>query len=536
MLGGYVGYETLKHSYDEGADYGDITEKMRAMYTRQPDGSSGRAFTEDQIKQAQTQAMATMRRVPGLGLNQAMDVILQTAGLLGSSSKALQLAPQLSFDAQVLSRFGKGDAIGQIEAALQAGELTGLTNKDGTLAVPKLLDFVNRITRTTVAMGGQLDVPKYLTGVRQFGLGAEAADMDFTTAVLPAYMKIMGNAKAGTALTSLQQVLLAPVPKTRASEYQQEQERIGLRDKNRNLVNSAGLKRNTQDWFIETLLPTLNAAGYSEPAQITEEIQRLLPRQTVDRLAGAGLMDRALIKKEVDRNRAQQAAGDAPLAALLATSPGTQIKGFSEGLKALEAVTTDAAMGPSIDVLGRLTKSFQNMTDYVKAHPDDVKMFAHDIDMLVRILLGVASVAGKVLDILPAPLRKAATGAIAGGIAGTVIPGAGTVAGAAVGGGLGLLDGFTLAPPKGWHSTMGGLSMAPDAATIQKQSYTSPAGGLHTQPISLTVNLTSNLDGRVIAENTTRHQTAWAMRPSAAGNAPDYMEVAPRPGVPLVST
>ncbi|MGI4945056.1 MAG: hypothetical protein ACRYHQ_31595, partial [Janthinobacterium lividum] len=210
MLGGYLGVHTVKDAYEQGADVNDTLAKMAAIQVRGADGRPTAAFTPAQIQQAQNQAMATMRRVPGLGYGQGLDVILQTAGLLGNSSKALELAPQLSFNAQVLSRYGKGDAIGQVEKAVQAGELTGLTGKDGQIDVPRLVDFVNRLTRTTVAMGGQLDIGKYLTGIRQFGLGAEAADLDFTTATLPAYMKIMGEAKAGTALTSLQQVLLAP--------------------------------------------------------------------------------------------------------------------------------------------------------------------------------------------------------------------------------------------------------------------------------------------------------------------------------------
>ncbi len=531
MLGAYAGVETIKGAYEQGMDVDDILAKMAAMQVMGENGQPTAAFTPGQITAAQSQAMATMRRVPGLGYGQGLDVILQTAGLLGSSSKAMELAPQLSFNAQVLSRYGKGDAISQIEKGVQAGELTGLTGKDGQIDVPRLTDFVNRLTRTTVAMGGQLDIGKYLTGIRQFGLGAESSDLDFTTATLPAYMKIMGEARAGTALTSLQQVLLAPVPKTRADRYFTEQKRLGLRDAKGNLIAADQLKDNAQDFFVQTLLPALNKGGYTTPGQITEEIQRLLPRQTTDRLAGAGIMDRALIEKEVNRNLAQQRAGDAPLAAMLQNAPGAQMKALSEGFKALEAVTTDAAMGPTIDIFKRITSSFQGMTDFAKAHSADIKEFARDVDIVLSALLLVAKGAGKILDVLPGPLRKAAEGAMVGGAVGSVLPGAGTAGGAAVGGALGLLNGFSMHPPKGWHSTLGGLSMAPDAATMQKQSYEGPSGGLHMQPIALTISL----DGRVLSDTVTHHQTMQAMRPGAAGNSPDPMEVVQRPGVPWVN-
>ena len=186
-------------------------------------------------------------------------------------------------------------------------------------------------------------------------------------------------------------------------------------------------------------------------------------------------------------------------------------------------------MGPTMDIIRRLTRSFENITDYVKGHPDDVAMFARDIDMVLKVLLGVAGVAGKVMNFLPAPLRKAAEGAIVGGLAGSVIPGAGTGAGAVAGGVLGAFDGLS-APPKGYNRIWGGLSMVPDApAAVQKQSYES--GPTHMQP----VNISFMVDGQVLARHVGAYQTQQASRPSPYGNAPDPIEVALRPGMPLIS-
>ncbi len=532
-LAGYAGYHTIRDAYEQGADADDIIAKMVAMQVAGPNGQPTRAFTPQQIDQARNQAMATMRRVPGMGYSQALEVIGSTAGLLGDSREALTLAPQMSFNAQVLSRYGKGDAIKQIEDAVQAGELTGLTGKDGKINTDRLTDFINRLTRTAVAMGGNLDISKYLTGLRQFGTGASAADLDFTTATLPAYMKIMGNARAGTALTSLQQVLMAPVPNTRSNRYQEEQERIGLRDRQGNLRDRETLQADPQAYFINTVLPAFTKAGFVTPKQITDEIQKIFPRQTVDRLASAGIADRGLIEKEVQRNLAQQRAGDAPLSSMLASAPGNQFKAFTESFKALEAVTTDATMGPALDILKLLTGAFQNMTDYVKAHPNDARMFAQDVDDIVQALVKAAKVVGFAWKLLPDDLKGAAAGAIVGGAVGSVVPGVGTGAGALVGGVLGLGNRMTALPPPppGYHRNGYGFVVrdaapaapaAPassSAGPIQKTAYIEGGAEGHTLP----VNVTLQIDGRTLAQVMTKHQVQQ-MRPSVQQgmNDPDY--------------
>ena len=47
--------------------------------------------------------------------------------------------------------------------------------------------------------------------------------------------------------------------------------------------------------------------------------------------------------------------------------------------------------------------------------------------------------------------------------------------------------------------------------------------------------LTSGLNGEVLRDTVTHYQTQAMSRPSVAGNAPDYMKVVPRPGMPLAS-
>ena len=525
LLGGYAGYETVKGAYEQGAEVDDILAKMATMRVQGADGRSTPAFTPAMIARSKTMALGMMRSTPGLGYAGALDVVLQTAGLLGDANEAIQAAPGLAFNAQVLSRYGKGDAVTQIEKAVQAGELTGLTGANGKINVPRLLDFTNRLTQTSVAMGGQLDLGKYLTGIRQFGLGSDAASLEFLTADLPAYMKIMGERRAGTALSSLQQVMLAYTPNTRNKAVMTEQRRLGLRDA-KGAATFRGDLTTDPNAYIMDVLGRLGTQGYTSRDQIVGELYKLFPRQTIDRLVGAGIFDRALINKEVGRNRAQQQAGMDPLMALLNNAPGAQFQKFAEGFKALEAVTTDAAMGPTMSIIDRLTKSFYNITDYVKSHPKDVITFVGEIDALVKMILGVAKTVGSVYAALPGPLRSAVVGAAGGAAIGSVIPGVGTGVGAVIGGVGGLVKGGIDAT--GGSSRSGILTPQQRfGGLFHQEAYVTGGGGMGMGQMA---NITINLDGKTIARYTQQLITQDVRAGSRRGSNWDPIASVPSPG------
>lgn len=432
IMEAYLGWHILKDSFEEGAKPDDIKAQMAAIYVAGQNGKATRGFTDEQIKQADALALKMQRTTPGLGYAEGLEIILKTASNLASSETALKIAPRLGLDAQVLSRIGHGDAIEQLEAAVQAGEIKGLNGPDGKVDSAKMADMIARLTQTAFSMGGTFNLEKYLTGLKQFGTGAGAASMDFVTAVMPAYMKIMGESKTGTSMDSLQSVMFAPVPKTRATHYQEEQERLGLR-KGDTVVGADVLSRDENEYFTTVVLPKLIGAGYTTPAQIAQEIRRVFPRATVDRLAITSDKDQDLIAKEIARNKAQQSMGDAPLVQFLASAPGNQFKAMSESLKTLQAVTTDAAMKPTLDILNKLSTALLNISDYVKAHPDDVKRFGENVDILITTMIKVGTFIGK----LPAPLRDAVIGAGLGATAGAPFAGIGAVPGALIGAGLG---------------------------------------------------------------------------------------------------
>ena len=344
--------------WDAAAEPASIIEKMRAAQ-----------FTEAQIAKSQALARALVSSVPGFRYGQGLDLINQTASLTGNPDEAMGVSGSLARDAQVLAQYGHHGAIEEIEKAAKAGELTGLTDKAGKMNLPKLIKFVDALTAVDVSSAGTMDMAKYLTGVRQFGVGADAASMDFMTAVLPAYNKIMGEAKAGTAFASLMQSLSSVVPNTQNKKYFLEQQRLGLRGADGEVTQGDLLRTNPNDWFQQVLMKALAADKKLTAADIQAELYRIFPRQTMVRVGAASIFDEAVIDKEAKRNRDQIAAGSGPLDALLRNNPLNNVKAFSAALNLLEVTLADPAMGNATGALKGLTGVLQGFADFAAKHP-----------------------------------------------------------------------------------------------------------------------------------------------------------------------
>jgi hypothetical protein len=358
----YAGRETLGAVggvFDAGAEAQSLAAKMR----------STAGFDAARVIRAQQQARDLVSSVPGLYYREAMELILQTASFTGNVDSALALTPTLARDAQVLSQYGSGGAVKQIEDAAKAGELTGLTTKSGQINIPKLVNFVDRLTAVDIASAGTLDIGKYLTGIRQFGVGADSASLDFLTATMPAYMKIMGQSKTGTAFSSLLQSLSTLPPNTQNQQFMKEQRRLGLRGADGGILHGDILRTDPNEWFQGFMLPKMLAHGIVSATDQTREMYRLFPRQTMARVGAAAIFDEGIINKEAERNRAQIAMGTAPFDALLRDSVQNQVRAFSAALNLMGVTLADPAMGRATESLRGLTSAMLGFSGIAKDHP-----------------------------------------------------------------------------------------------------------------------------------------------------------------------
>jgi hypothetical protein len=517
-IAAYSMFDFLKHMFEDSAAVENIVAQMKAAL-----------FTDGQIEFSKQLAHSMVRSVPGMGYAEGLDLINQTKSFTGEFGTAASLAPTLARDAQVLQVYGQGEAIRAVEQAIKAGELTGLTGKDGKLDLDRLMDFVNKLTELTVSTKGQFNIGQFLTGIRQFGVGADAASVDFLTNILPVYMQILGNAKAGTALQSFEQAMDAPEPKMQNKKLFAEQRRIGLRDSKTNKpIEDELLHTDPNAYFVNVLLPLLMKAGFTTNEQIEGELYKLFPRQTMDRLAAAGMFDRALIEKEVDRNRAQQAAGTAPLDELLKNSPSNQWKAFTEAFKEFMAAAGSAAMPMAISGLRSLTDVLHALADFTNAHPNLATGLVAAIGILASALAVLTIIAG--LGLAAAILPRLAGAFAMFGVGGVAAAGlVALVAGlGALANKFGWFNGKSVGPNDQVVTPNSNGSQEPNTIIVtpkKKVSYVPPAnnngGGM--------IHNVIYMDGKAVADTVTSYQEKTASAPSIGPSLYDPSVTQPWP-------
>ncbi|WP_102323867.1 phage tail tape measure protein [Komagataeibacter saccharivorans] len=436
----YAGFHGVGSAFSQGIHAGDTEALMANAY-----GPDGHIFSPAQQDQARDVALNAVRTVPGASYTGTLEMIARTSGITANADEALALAPHLSMAGQIFSMRGAPNAISQIESAIQSGEIAGLNAPGGGLDVNKLRDFIDRLSQTAFAMQGTFDLGKYLTGLRQFGTGASASSMDFLTAELPSLMRVMQESRAGTALASLDQLMLSPPPTTRNHRFLDEQRRIGIRDRSGHLVNEGEYLSDRMAWYTDVMVPAFARHGITSRESITNELNLLFSRSTVQRLGASLFADEELYSREIARNRGQQAQGDAPLMNYLQNAPGAQFAAFTESWRAFEAVTSQALMVPVVKSVQLITSAFNDITRYVQQHPDDIRQFGNDVHGLVTTLATIAGVIGKVMSIIPGPIRRVlestATYSAGGAALGSVVPFFGNATGALGGAAAGLVLG-----------------------------------------------------------------------------------------------
>lgn len=444
FAGIYGGAHGIHAMFRQGEDVGDTAAMMAHAY-----GPNGRLWSDEQIRRAQDLSLNSVRTVPGASYAGTLEMAARASGITADANEALALTPTLARAGQIFAMRGAGpNAIQQVEAAIQSGEISGLNGKNGELDVNKLNTFIDKLSQTAFAMQGMFDLPKYLTGLRQYGVGASGSDMDFLTARLPSIMRVMQESRAGTALSSLDQLMLSPAPNTRNARYAKEQAKIGLRDAKGNVINRDELIRDPAQWYYDTLVPALSSHGFTDRGSVITELSNLFSRSTVQRLGASLSADTALYSREYQRNLAQQQQGNVPLMDYLKNAPGAQFASFTESWRAFEAVTSTAMMTPVVKSVQLMTGALQDITSYVQSHPGDVRQFGDDVHLLVSVMTGIAKGIGTVYSYIPAPLRHMIAGGVVGAgvgaIGASIVPGAGTAAGATggflVGSGLAALS------------------------------------------------------------------------------------------------
>ncbi|MGI4945761.1 MAG: hypothetical protein ACRYHQ_35250 [Janthinobacterium lividum] len=317
-------------------------------------------------------------------------------------------------------------------------------------------------------------------------------------------------------------------------------------------------------------------------AYIRDEMYKALPTETARRMGALIISQLTSVKR--DGTMRVQAPG---LGAYDTAQQGfdKQLENVQRSWKSLMETLGLPAARDGASILKAVAAGLDSVTQWAAKHPTaarDLERFALGVGA-VAVVSGSAAIAGVALGPLGSGIKLLAGGLMAFGPGGAAATALTTISGVGAGSLLAFAGGITAlgaalvglppilkwamgvpdsvanhttsakgvgysgahAPASGktpqqamqsyldtlWeqmaHPQSGGRARG-GGATVQHEAY---AGGTHMQPIQVTFMVGSDVIGRHAADYMTRQ----ASRPSPYGNSPDAMEVAPRPGQPLVS-
>jgi hypothetical protein len=184
-------------------EFVDSVVKARAEVEHAQSGLRTMGFSAAQAARALDQAIDLQRNVPGMTIGGGLHMIQDVMSLLQKPEEALNpdALKAMAQTAIVLQSAGKGDAIGNLFKAIQAGELRGaLSGPDGEIDPAGLMKFLRNVEVTTVQTGGRVGPAEILQFLKSSNAaGAMLADPAlFADSIMP--ILSMGAAKAGTAL------------------------------------------------------------------------------------------------------------------------------------------------------------------------------------------------------------------------------------------------------------------------------------------------------------------------------------------------
>ena len=165
--------------------------------------------------------------------------------------------------------------------------------------------FFNDFMKSSQVEGGSdFKADDLRTALRQGRIMTQGQSDRFVTSVLPQMGVDMGPAQAGTGLMSAHSALIGGKQKKEAAAFQTK---IGLRDKNGELVGKEKFLRDVDKWVDEDLIPTMQKqkVDVNDPAGVGEFLGKFLTRTPADALGNLVTGRQQRMRREEQRKPAK---------------------------------------------------------------------------------------------------------------------------------------------------------------------------------------------------------------------------------------
>lgn len=434
-------------------------------------------------------AMAAQIAVHGTNAAENLKVLRELSGVTANSEDARAILQDTLKAGAVVSSLMGGGVTDSIQTLVKAAELRGdgIDPKTGKVSAERLIAGVQAEVATLVAGGGLIKPVDLLSMVQQAGPMArmDTDPLAFWRSMATAMMD-MGGRRAGTAETALGRQLLG---EKMAMPTALEMEKLGLFKEGSVHKAGTGVKIDDgalmgeqilkgpgglQAWMEGTLIPQMNAHGFTDTTSQMQELYKVFGTETARRMAALFISSQGQIAK--DAGLVNAAAGQNLFGNMMGGDLGANLGGLSNALHGLMEVLGAPMVKPAIAALTGMTSAVNTLFGAFAAHPDAAKntaeltgvagatLFGLGARNLYQGLFGGGGLTGSAaaLNTSAAMLQQAAVALGAKGVAGV-----GGAAGAATGAG-GKMSGVL-----GFMSMIPGLLFAADKFYEADQAYRS---------------------------------------------------------------
>ncbi|MFT9044583.1 hypothetical protein [Acetobacter orientalis] len=430
-----------------------------------------------------------------------------SGGQMAEQAPIASLINRVDRSFQLLGK-GPEDAMRESIAFIRAQDISNrfYDPKTGQFSMEQASRSTNSALGMVIANRQFMRGQNFLTFSKSAGLAAQ--QMSDEGMLNLAHFIDVNPSRAGTQVRSLENLFGGTHARMTDKDFSYFQH-LGLVGKNGQFLGQEQLRSDPIGWITHYLSPLL-----SSHSELLGKIQRMTVSDLVGETTGA--------KGNIARQAAAARRTDAAQSvAALAGGQQAQSLAMHTAWERLEFSVGRATQGPFISGLQSLTAAFNGLGDFVSKHPNDIGQFANDITALLSVMGGIATAIGKIIDIVPGPIRRilesTAVGAGTGAVGGSVIPGLGTGVGAIAGGVVGAVTGVA---NEGGHQ-------AHRIDSVVNRPITSSQNEGHVG----TANISLHVDGRELARTVREiefRDARQSMR--ASGTAPDLMQYPQVPG------
>ncbi|MFS8368244.1 hypothetical protein ACJRO0_12215 [Acetobacter oryzifermentans] len=525
-LAAYEGAHSVVHFAANGFD-------QAAGYDQTFRGMSGDPVAVQNMGAIQAIAQQSMKDNPFLAPNDAARIAQEayqlSGGEVGESPHIASLLNRVDKSFLLMGRTPEAAMKESIDF-IRAQDLSNrfYDKKTGQFS----LDRAEKSTNTALAM--YIANKQFMNGHKFLAFaksaGAEGMRMSDEGLLNFAHFIDVNPNRAATAIKSFDDLFLGNHTRMTKKDFAYfSQKKFGLIGRNGQFVDQKALAEDPIGWITKHLSPLVR-----KNPELVGYFQRMNIQDLVNETTGAegNIARQSAAARRTDVAKTLDALAKGPKAAQLAMDTSFERFEFTIG-----RITQE----PFVKSINLLTQTFNGMADFAEKHPDDIRMFANDVYMLLQVVTSVGGLIGKAMDSLPGWLRRfieagvggAAAGAATGATVALPFGGIPAVPAAAMGAlGGGILGAATYAINEGFLQSNG---IASKVNVTPTGAWTPPVQ-MRTQPTTIQegdTHVAVYLDGKQIAghvQSVVRKDYDREMRASNA--MPDPLSTPRVPGVP----